>query len=65
MQVKELIKLLESQDPEAEVLSAGPDAGGYEWKIGPMNATVVRGSRVLLMHSESPELTEWYLKQWH
>lgn len=34
MKVRELIEFLSKFDPEAEVISAGPDIGGYHWEFG-------------------------------
>jgi hypothetical protein len=50
MKVKELIKLLQQHDPEAEVISSAVDSGGYDsiW------TTVIEVFPTLYKHDDGP-----------
>lgn len=37
MKVKEVISFLQHFDPEMEVISCGPDCGGYDCELGVIN----------------------------
>lgn len=56
MTVRELIQLLLKEDPEAMVLSAGPDCGGYDFSFGQPGVEVSEEGRVIVWFNGSDEI---------
>ena len=55
MNVRELIEVLQTYDPDAKVISSGPDSGGYDATVGELNIIRVYENKVLLAYSEYVE----------
>lgn len=63
MKVKEVIEFLQTCGMDKEVLSCGPDIGGYDAVVGPVNVLhKYEDGSAIVFYSESPEHNEVYIR---
>lgn len=55
MKVKDLIAKLSSYDAELDVISMGPDCGGYDCEYGEFNIFYVDETILYMYHSDDEE----------